>query len=239
MKYIKKILGLLLFFLLLSACKQDNIQIDYIDVSKKNIGKSNYHIIYSSAKDSVESWVENDLGLYGYFKKYNRGYQLDSLLCFNTKRDKMIGALLINHKIFENASLDDIWFFYGVKIKNQWFFFNGADITLPREYYQKDIHTPLSFEKLHEIAIKEVFSGYLKKKDKGFWNNIFGKKDYEINDAFFKGMESRNANGSFGSCHGCKTFNEYVIYLINYEWKKPDKDGYIKYDHPTYEEMER
>jgi hypothetical protein len=219
MKYRKKVLGLLLFFLLFSACKQNNIQIDYINVSKKNIGNSNYHIIYSSAKDSIENWVENDLGLYGYFKKYNRGYKLDPLLCFNTKKDKMIGALLINHKVFENAKLDDIWYFYGIKINNQWFFFNGADITLLREYYQKDIHTPLSFEKLHEIAMKEVFSGYLKKKDKSYWTNLFGKTEWEINDDFFSDLTS------VAWCTDCKTkeqWNAAYLKIIREHWQSRD-----------------
>jgi hypothetical protein len=49
-------------------------------------------------------------------------------------------------------------------------------MVIPREHYQSDIHTPLSFKKLHELAMKEIFRGYLKKNSNDEW---------EINDAFF------------------------------------------------------
>ena len=49
-------------------------------------------------------------------------------------------------------------------------------MVVPREHYQSDIYTPVSFEKLHEIAIRNSFRGYLKKNEDGEW---------EINDAFF------------------------------------------------------
>jgi hypothetical protein len=49
-------------------------------------------------------------------------------------------------------------------------------MVVPREHYQSEIYTPLSFEKLHELAMKNIFRGYLKKNSKDEW---------EINDAFF------------------------------------------------------
>jgi len=56
-------------------------------------------------------------------------------------------------------------------------------------YVSKDkIYTPISFTKLHEIAMKEVFNGYVlkKKKDIGFWKNLFNPEyEYEINERFF------------------------------------------------------
>lgn len=45
-----------------------------------------------------------------------------------------------------------------------------------REHYQSDIHSPVSFEKLHELAIEEMLRGYIKKDKRGTW---------QINDAFF------------------------------------------------------
>lgn len=45
-----------------------------------------------------------------------------------------------------------------------------------RENYQTDIHTPLSFEKLHELAMDNMLRGYVKKNKDGVW---------EVNDAFF------------------------------------------------------
>ncbi len=49
-------------------------------------------------------------------------------------------------------------------------------MVVPREHYQSDIYTPVSFEKLHEIAMINIFRGYLKKNEDGEW---------KINDAFF------------------------------------------------------
>src|SRR5690606_15530712 len=62
----------------------------------------------------------------------------------------------------------------------------GAYIVIPREFYQKDSNVPLPFQKLHEIALDNIFRGYLKKKDKGFLGNIFGKTEWEVNENWFK-----------------------------------------------------
>ena len=46
-------------------------------------------------------------------------------------------------------------------------------------------------------------------------------------------MESRNSDGTYAPCF--QTFKEAVLYQINHQWKKPDKDGYIK-DLPCFDE---
>ena len=55
-------------------------------------------------------------------------------------------------------------------------FQGGGTMVILREHYQKDIHTPVSFEKLHELAMNNMFRGYVKKNNYGVW---------EINEAFF------------------------------------------------------
>jgi|GEM_PF-2027468 len=195
------------------------------------ITKKEYNNVLYKAEDSLNFWVKNK---FPFLDEYCK---IDSLICFNKNKDRCVMAFL--HGAPGGVS-DEIRNFYGAKFNNKWYFFEGASYMIMRESYQLDESIPLSFEKLHEIALDKIYSGYLIKKDKGFWNNIFDQTEYEINDTFFIGMESYNTTfKSYGSCHGCKTFHEYVIYLINYEWKKPDKDGYIKYDHPTPEEMAR
>ncbi|CAM3177152.1 hypothetical protein FLFR108385_18475 [Flavobacterium frigoris] len=32
-------------------------------------------------------------------------------------------------------------------------------------------------------------------------------------------MENRNNDGTFASCYNCKTFDEFVIYRVNKNWK--------------------
>jgi len=99
-----------------------------------------------------------------------------------------------------------------LKFKDNGFFFSGGFICIPREYYvSKDkVNEPLSFTKLHEIAMKEVFGGYLKQSNKGKW---------EINDAFFHEFDASNwvafsdresdQNG-FTSCANANNIKDYL-----------------------------
>lgn len=203
----------------------------YFSYSKKLIGEKEYYKIYKEANDTIENWVVNNLKCYIF-----KPYQLDSLLCFNLKKDKFFGALLI--PCYEKKCVqDDIKFFYGAKIKAKWYFSRGPTIVLPREYYQDDIHKPLSFEKMKQIAIDEIFSGYLIEIPS---NDTFKKGTYKITDSEFIRMEARNGNdGTFGSCSNCKTFEEYAIYLVNLNWKQPNAKGNIEYNNLTAEEKAR
>jgi hypothetical protein len=64
---------------------------------------------------------------------------------------------------YKTCNAEDLHFLYEAKISGKWYFFLGATLYLPRNMYQKDTHTPLSFAKLHEIALKEIYEGYLNK----------------------------------------------------------------------------
>lgn len=189
--------------------------------SESIITKYEYKNVYYLMNDSIRIWAKNNLVPY---RIATEPFKIDSLLCFNKARNKVITALEYQY-ISELTDHDGIIFFYGLKIKDKWYFFNGASIHLPREYYQKDIHTPLSFEKLHEIAMNEVFNGYLKKKDKGFWNNLFGKTDWEINDDFFKEInhprilfkERRTDSNTYFSCRELNDKKEYEDCFFRHE----------------------
>jgi hypothetical protein len=196
--------------------------------SLRIITKKEYDNVLHKAEDSLNFWIKNRLHFYDKYRK------IDSLICFNKNKNRCFMALLDSSP---GGISDGINNFYGAKFNNKWYFFGGASYIIMRKTYQSDESIPLSFEKLHEIALDEVYSGYLIKKDKDFFGNLFEKPEYEINEDFFKGMESRNTDGSYGG--NLKTFKECVIYQVNYKWKKTDKDGYIKYDHPTPEEMAR
>ena len=112
---------------------------------------------------------------------------------------------------------DNVEYFYGAKIKEVWYFFEGATVYLPRNYYQDDIHKPFNLALMKQIAIEEIFNGYLVEIPS---DNTSNKIKYRINDHRFISMENRNGDeGTFGNCLSCKTFNEYVIYLVNNNWK--------------------
>lgn len=204
----------------------------YFNYSKALIGEKEYYKIYNAAKDTVMNWTNNNLS---YTTMYQSSLILDSLICFNKEKNKCVLALGYNLEAKENH--DGIDYFYGAKIKYQWYFFRGAHITLPRDYYQDDVHKPLSLALMKQIAIKEIFSGYLIEIPS---DDTFKKGTYKINDSEFIRMEARNGNdGTFGSCSNCKTFEEYVIYLVNLNWKQPNAKGNIEYNNLTAEEKAR
>ncbi|MBX2951981.1 MAG: hypothetical protein KF870_05720 [Leadbetterella sp.] len=70
---------------------------------------------------------------------------------------------------------DGITFFYGVQIEDKWYFFSGPYMVLPREKGKS-----LTFTQLHDIAMKKVFQGYLKKSSSDEW---------EINEEFFSDID--------------------------------------------------
>ncbi len=215
----------------LFSCKKNNEKSDntilYKDFSIKSTTEVEYKNVYQQINDTVINWIRSGITYYGVFE-FNKTLRIDSLLCFNNNKTKLISAKLTRHDD-GHANSDGITFFYGVKIKEKWYFFDGAYIVLPREYYQKDTHTPLSFARLHEIAMKEVFNGYLiekkTKKDLGWWKNIFSPEyeyKYEINDRFFNELNiplvafserKTNPNCPF-SCRVIDNEKEYAECLL-------------------------
>lgn len=73
-----------------------------------------------------------------------------------------------------------------------------------RKHYQKDIRTPVSFEKLHELAMEEMLRGYIKNKA-GKW---------EVNDAFFTAHLEGVGWGDF------KRYQDTVVYGKRFANKK-------------------
>ncbi|MFN4957186.1 MAG: hypothetical protein ACK50M_07370 [Cyclobacteriaceae bacterium] len=207
----------LIFILALLGCthSKENLKKrkEYIEFAMKEVGTKDYLQVYSSLNDSIRTWSQNRLGYYRYLG-YSKHYEIDSLICFNNEKDKIIGALLMQQLLTEGVQ-DDIKFLYGVKLNDLWHFYSGPIVVLPREYYQKDIHTPLSWEKLHELAMTEIFSGYLRRDAAGQW---------QINDHFFDDIIPKNepvARG-YGECFECNTEEEYVLYRVRKNWRERD-----------------
>ncbi|WP_139174294.1 hypothetical protein [Flavobacterium frigoris] len=223
-----KIVFLIVPFLLFSCKKeltdeQNNENLgkkreQYFSYSKKLTGDKEYFSIYKKANDTIANWVSNNLKGYQW-----KSYPLDSLLCFNKQKNRFYSVIL--RRCQEKGCVQDyIVDFYGVKIKGEWYFFRGSLLVLPREYYQEDIHTPLSLEKMKKIAVQNVFSGYLIELSSATNSN---KVQYKINDSKFINMERINTDGTFGSCYNCKTFDEYVIYMVNKNWKERIESSHI------------
>jgi hypothetical protein len=177
-------------------------------MSKSILGEEEYNLIYSNMNDTINVW-----------NKYHRYYgvsktnMVDSILCVNKSGDKLITSILLK-QVLKDGEQENIIYFYGVKIKGNWYFFYGATMVLLREAYQKDIHQPLSFEKLKQIATWNIYRGYLRKNRQGEW---------EVNERFFSGMSNKNMTVSgYGSCFDCKTEEEYYMYLVRRNWSQEE-----------------
>ena len=157
----------------------------YKKYSVEKVGHKEYIKVFNSVNDSLKNWTDNHLSDYDIYEEY--GWHLDSLICFNATGDRCLMAL--SYQLPSQDDHDGMDYFSGIKVKEKWYFFKGGgQFHLPREYYQSDIHAPLSFKKLDEIAMEEIFRGYLKKNPKGEW---------AINDAFFTAHFEGSGWGDF------------------------------------------
>lgn len=183
--YIAAFLALLCF----TSCsttdsnKKFSTETKLLEISQTIIGKEEYLQIYDKLNDSLRNWSTNKLGYY-QFCGSSKNCFFDSLLCFNKSGDRFVTAKLMQ-QLLKEGTADDIDFVFGEKIKSQWYFFSGANIFIPREMVEgHDIHKPLSYQQLHKISLKEVYSGYL--NDKG-----------EINEAWFTSQFEGQGWGDF------------------------------------------
>ncbi len=139
--------------------------------------KEVYMNIYDESIDSIKEFSKHNLNT---FAVLNDGkWQMDSLLCFSKKGDKLISLIIVQGEAYKlNNSLI---YLYGVKVRDRWHFFAGPTVFLFSERYGLPPETPLSFEKMEEIATANIYKRYLKKNKKGEW---------EINDDFFSDLTS-------------------------------------------------
>jgi hypothetical protein len=171
-----------LLFIMFSCNKKQEKNEDLIinntllkEISMRIAGEVEYNIVYNLAMDSLNTWVENQLSITKALQHSN--WQLDSLLCFNRDVSKVIMAIYHQESATTNNAID---YFYGVKIKNKWYFFKGPVLFANPSYHEK-----LTFPQLHAIAMKEVFRGYLKKNAHGPSHG----GEWEINEKFFSDID--------------------------------------------------
>ncbi len=200
--------AVLIVFSLLMACGQKKEEDNRVrsskilEISKKAIGEEEYNKLYQQVSDSLNTWCSEKLP--GYESIWSFSYRVDSVLCFNREKDRMVTAILGKHDR-SDCEADAVDYFYGAKIKDQWYFFRGGTMVIIREHYQKDIHTPVSFAKLHELAMNNMLRGYIKKNRDGEW---------EVNDAFFTHHFENVGWGDF------EMYQDTVVYGKRFASKK-------------------
>ena len=189
-------------------------------ISTSKLGEQRYKQILQMANDSISSWKSNNLGGWRGDPKSGEAL-LDTIFCINNGLNKVVMANL--GSVFPaDATLDAIGFFYGVKIKEEWYFFGGPTAYIPRD--EDSLNSPTSFTKLHEIAMQEVFSGYLKRKDLGFWRNVFGKTEYEVNEAFF--AFHFEGPGWDRNCRNAECYEKLYLAKVRNNWAHRDTTNY-------------
>jgi hypothetical protein len=202
-----KISFLLLILVQCISCNRKEDEDKRVKSISRKISGLWYDSIYNRANDSIKIWASNQL--YGYRGERVFPWRIDSIICFNREFTKCVMALEVKCTA-KDCVQDEVKYFFGVKVNSKWFFFTGASFALPRELYQDDVHTPLSFEKLHSIAMENIFRRYLIKDNMGEW---------QINDKFFVSMANKNASGpGYGPCRNCKSEEEYFLYLAKENW---------------------
>ncbi len=117
---------LLLLSLAISACseksrKTDNKEI--LKISQNIMGKKEYDKIYEQARDTLKKWEQSKLE--GAKWAWILNYQLDSIFCFNTDKNRMVTAILIQCNQLK-CQTDEVQYLYGAKIKERWYFFGGG-----------------------------------------------------------------------------------------------------------------
>lgn len=206
-----KLFSIILILSFCISCSRkikDNDNKYFKSFSENTIGsKVEYQRIYLSVVDTLNNWRTN--GLFGTSVSCNYSeFQVDSLLCFNREKNKMVTCILESECKEDHG--DGIHFLYGVKIIEKWYFFKGPYLFLPRGMYiskDKD-NEPLSFTRLHEIAMKNIYNGYLKKDANGQW---------VIDDSFFLDLTSK------AWCFKCTQQAEWdsaYLSFVKRNWKK-------------------
>jgi hypothetical protein len=229
----KKIVSVILVLILFSCLnRNEEKSIGIIEKSKNVIGDKEYYAIFTMLADSFNIWVNNKL--LNYQAEYLYKYKLDSLLCFNSTKNRFISCRHLYVNIKESSS-DDLQYVYGEKIENKWYFFKGPSIVIPRSMVKgHDIKKPLEYFQLHEIALNEVYSGYLNEKgeinEDWFVANFEGSGWGDFNnqaaiDWILQGKRFTNKKDFFEFAH---------LSVVKSNWNNLNKDSIKQLPPRTY-----
>lgn len=159
----------ILAFLLLTGCRNNDKYNHYVSFNNSQICQ-----IHSTLSDSIRTYLKSYLLITKSIM--NQDWAVDSFICINSKKDKLVATINNSNGIGEVGTSDAVGKILGKKINNHWYFFEGGGtLIVPRDMYGKDKNHPLSMHELSQIAHKEMFG-----------ENCLIKKDgeYIVNDAW-------------------------------------------------------
>lgn len=145
---------------LLFSCSNDKFKgNEYV---KKNF--NDYELIYRIINDSADRY--SDSLLYGFSKRIGWDFQIDSMVCINSKKDLLFTTINTSYGVGQYAVSDMADELLGKKINNKWYFFRGkGSLIIPRDMYGKDATHPLTFYELSQIARKHTLESSLVRKN--------------------------------------------------------------------------
>lgn len=201
------------FFILgcdnLNNNSKKNICIDYV-----NQNYINYEKEHRLLNDSITNYVDSTLK--SFLGEYLWEWQIDSLICLNTKQDKLVTTINISSGSCTKCVSDEIIKILGKKINDKWFFFEGGGtLIVPRDMYGKDAMHPLSFHELSQIARENSLASALIKDENG---------NYIVNDAW---VEKHFYNNGYGNFSNRAAYDSVHWKIILDKWKhKIDTNEY-------------
>lgn len=202
----------LIVFICFYSCDTNNkkIQYDYVKDSFED-----YSDIYKTINDSIDFYVKSNI--LSFQPEYYYDWQVDSMLCINSAKNKIVACVLSSSGSGDKIKSDDVLMLLGKQINNKWYFFKGGgSLNVPRDMYGKTGLNPLSFHELSKIARENCLESALITDKKG---------KYIVNDAWVEGHFYYN-----GMCADCKTQAQYDSvhwFKIMDKWKhKIDTNQY-------------
>lgn len=193
---------LTLISLLQFNCQRNNNELVLKEKCISVIGVSNYKNIIRIANDSIINWKKNNFSYLSESKGISE-YTVDSLLISNKSGTRVITCLLAKTFLKPNPA-GGIEFFYGERINDIWYFTRGASIFIPYEMKKSKNQLPYDYSELHQIALKEVYRGYL-------------KSNGEINEELFI-HHFDNAIMNFRKYKNKEEYNKLVIAMSKSVW---------------------
>lgn len=150
---------ILIFCAAIASCNNHNSK----SATYVNNNFQKYSTIYATINDSIQRYTDSLLGTFQ--SAYIWPWQVDSMLCLNSKSDLLFTTILSSSGTGKGMTGDDAEELLGKKINGKWFFFKGGGtLIVPRDMYGKDEMHPLSFYELSQIARKNMMASALIRK---------------------------------------------------------------------------
>jgi hypothetical protein len=215
LKSVIKYFCLLSFFVSNYSCenvlnKKKNCDLKSNEFVKKEF--DNYSNEYKVINDSI--LIYTDSILKSFLTEYYAIWKVDSMICINSKKNKLVATINISIGECEECKTDDVIKILGKKINGVWYFFKGGgNLTVPRNYYGKDEMHPLTFHELSQIGRKNFLESALIKNAAGEYvvNDKWIDAHFYDNGYALPGWDEIKDKAKYDSVHW---------YIILHKWKE-------------------